>query len=91
MLTEGCENILIHKFKAQYSLNSLLAVPRLKQIMVINSIPPSNTFTKAINKKNIKLIYKNEIALDDAIRDFCIVPAFLREQAEIFPRIFFEL
>ena len=91
MLTEGCENILIHKFKAQYSLNSLLAVPRLKQIMVINSIPPSNTFTKAINKKNIKLIYKNEIALDDAIRDFCIVPAFLREQAEIFPRFFFEI
>lgn len=91
MITEGCENVLIYRYKAQYSLNSLLAVPRLKQIMVINSTPPSNTFTKAINKRNIKLIYKNEIALDSAIHDFCIVPAFLREQAEMFHRNFYEL
>lgn len=91
MITEGCENVLIYRYKAQYSLNSLLAVPRLKQIMVINSTPPSNTFTKAINKKNIKLIYKNGIALDEAIHDFCIVPAFLREQAEMFHRNLLEL
>lgn len=91
MATEGCENILIHKYKAQHSLNSLLAVPKLKQIMLVNSVPPSNTFTKAMNKKNIKLIYKNGIALDEAIHDFCIVPAFLREQAEMFHRNFLEL
>ena len=84
LISKEIDSILIHEYKIQCSLNPLLSVPGLKRLMVINSIPPSNTFTKAANKKNIKLEYKNEVSLNDAINDFCIIPSFLKEQAEIF-------
>ena len=85
MISNECESVLIHKYKSlRFSLNPVLSIPQLKQCLVVNSIPPSNTFAKTASKNNIKLEYIKEIKLEDAVNKFCIIPSLLREQAKLF-------